>query len=297
MAKSSRSDKILSQVRRRLKHVELEWTPQAYLDTGNPMLNNVLGHPDLGIPYGRVMEVSGMESHGKTALVTTLAAIAQQQGAYVVWIDFENSYDPEWVKKRGLDTENDFLLFQPYEGMFGNEKSPRIISGNELCDEVEDALPLIHKHANRIVLVVDSVPAILLTEEADSDVADRNLRTNMALPMFLGALLRRWISKARNYNILLIFINQLRQNPMQLFGSPYYTPGGNALKFYSHCRVRVQRTKGGRVMHMGKQVGIQGVMTNIKNKAGGLEGSQIGYRILFDGPTEFLDPKEIKKSQ
>jgi len=82
---------------------------------------------------------------------------------------------------------------------------------------------------------------------------------------------------------------------MQMFGSPYYTPGGNALKFYCHSRVRVQRTKGGKVLRMGQQVGIQGVIINVKNKAGGVEGAKIGYKIYFDGPTEFLPTERLKR--
>jgi recombination protein RecA len=291
----SKPQSIVETVRKGLRHLEVAWSPQTYLDTGIPDLNEVLGSRDLGIPYGRALEISGLESHGKTALALTLAALAQKQDAYVVWIDFENSYDDRWVRTRGLDPDHNFSLFQPYEGLFGSEKTPRIISGQELCDEVETALPLIHKQTECMVLILDSLPAILLAEEGNIDLANRNLRTSMALPVFLGALAKRWVPKARSYNILLIFVNQMRQNPMAMFGDPWYTPGGNALKFYLHVRARARRTKGGKILQKGKQVGMQGILSNVKNKVGGVEGSKVGYKIYFHGLTEFLSIEELKQ--
>jgi len=295
MAKTSNKSgiSILSQIRKTLNHTELAWSPQNYLDTGIADLNRVFGHPEKGLPYGRPIEISGMESMGKTALVLTLAGIAQQRENFIVWIDFENSYDEDWVTLRGVDTKKNFLLLQTYEGTFDNEKEPRVILGSELCDEMEKALPIIHKQGNqRIFLVMDSIPAILLPNQVDE-----GFKSNMALANFLSQRFRKWVPQFRSYNVLPVFINQLRQNPMQMWGSPWYSPGGNAQKFYYHSRVRVQRTKGGKVNHMGKQVGIQGIITNTKNKSGGIEGSKVGYKIFFDGRTEFLDHKQLAKDE
>jgi RecA/RadA recombinase len=91
-------------------------------------------------------------------------------------------------------------------------------------------------------------------------------------------------------------VNQLREGP-QKFGDPVHTPGGNAPKFYSHVRIRVRRVKGGKIMDGGKLTGISGIMKCLKNKSGGIEGSEIGYRILFKGPLEFISAKEAKKNE
>lgn len=85
---------------------------------------------------------------------------------------------------------------------------------------------------------------------------------------------------------------------MQMFGNPEYTPGGEALKFYCHVRVQARRVKHGRMMHAGHQIGIKGYLRNVKNKCGGLEFSELGYKIQFRGSpayTSFMSMKAVKK--
>ena len=125
------------------------------------------------------------------------------------------------------------------------------------------------------------------------------MRTQMALPQFLGKLLRRWTGLFESYNVLGVFINQVRIAPGVAFGNPEYTPGGKALKFYCHIRSIVRRTKGGRLMKSGKIVGLKGIITNLKNKAGGVEGSRCGYKIYFDGKrsTKWVDAAMLKAEE
>lgn len=272
----------------------MEWSPASWLDTGILNLNEVFGHREHGIPYGRIVEMSGMESHGKSALAFVLAALAQQDKAFVLWADFENSFDEEWARRRGLDPDN-IILIQPYVGKFRGEKLGRMSTAQDLCVEIEAILSNMRRKFKKMFVVIDSVPSMLPDGEAVAGLDGRNLRVLMALPMFMGALLRRWVGLAQAYSATFMFINQLRQNPMA-FGDPWYTPGGNALKFYSHLRVRVKRVKGGRILRKGRLVGIQGIVTNLKNKSGGLEGSRVGYRLLFEGPIEFLSVEDLEKS-
>jgi recombination protein RecA len=297
MASRKKPESVLSKIRKDLGHVELEWSPEVFLDTGIPDLNQVFGHPEQGIPYGRPIEIAGRESAGKSAIAWALAGIAQQQGAFVIWVDFENAYTRSWTEQRGVDPDKNFLVFQTYEGQFGKEKKSRIILGDELCDEVQRALPVIHQtYSDRIFLVMDSITAILLPEQTEDGPG--GFKANIALASFLSRRFPLWTPMFRNYNVLPIFVNQLRQNPMQLFGNPWYSPGGNAQKYYYHARVRVARGKGGKVLGKKKQqVGIQGIITNIKNKSGGLEDSRVAYRIIFDGPTEFFDHQQLKKEE
>lgn len=292
-------DATLKKIREALGHKTLEWTPTLWLDTGVPELNNVIGHADLGLPYGKIVEIHGLESHGKTAIAMALTAVAQMQGALAIWGNFENSFQPDWAAKRGIDTSKNFVLVEPYVGEFeeiikGKKviSKPRLATGQELCAEIEQAATVYHKKYDRMVIVVDSLASILTEGEGDAGIEGQNMRSSLDLPMFLGKLLRRWVGLAQVYNALIICTNQMRLNPMQRFGSPWYTPGGNAPKFYCHIRTRV--SKKSKIVNKGKQVGIQGIMTAIKNKSGGTEGGTVGYRIMRDGPLEFVPAKEIK---
>lgn len=286
----------VERLRSRLKHLTFQSRPTAYFDTGSPELNEVFGHPEHGIPWGRLIELSGFESHGKTAIALAMLAMAQSQGAYGILVDFENSYDPDWAAKRGVDTDK-LYVFAPYVGTFGKEKVPRLSTAQEVCAEVESMMCQIYTKdpACHIFVVQDSIASMLPDVEAAMGLEDQNLRSKMALPTFLGGLLRRWVGLAQSYCATVLFINQVRHNPMAQFGDPTYCPGGNAPRFYCHIRARAGRSKGGKVMRKGKQVGIQGIIKNHKNKAGGVERSQCGYKIIFNGPTEFFSADELVK--
>lgn len=328
-------DKQLKQIREGLGHLALKWSPTIWLNTGIPDLNCVLGHQDRGVPYGRMIEVSGWESQGKSALVLSLAALAQRDGAHVVWGDVENSFDPGWAKQRGmlkcpkctgvgtinggkecpacggpesatsgLDTSK-LTLIQPYVGTFTyrdpktgkihREKNPRLSTAQELCAEIESAMSL-PGHTKRVG-VLDSIAALLTEGESLAGIENSTMRTRMDLPLFMGSLLRRWVGVAQVNNAMIILVNQLREGPSQGFGDNTRTPGGNAPKFYSHVRVRVRRVKGGKIVDKGKLVGITGLMKCLKNKSGGIEGSEMGYRIYFKGPIEFVPAKDVKVNE
>lgn len=269
-------------------------------------MNNVIGHSDLGIPYGSLIEIYGLESHGKTAISLALAAAGQRNGAMVLWGNFENSFRDDWARKRGIDTTKNFHLFEPYLGQFeetvktkdGKSKKvlsePRLATGQELCTEMEQMAAYYHKKYDRMVIALDSLTSIMTEGEAVAGLENQNMRTEQELPKFLGKLLRRWVGLAQVYNATVICTNQMRLNPMQRFGSPWYTPGGNAPKFYCHIRCRV--TKKAKITNAGIQIGIQGIMTAVKNKSGGSEGGAVGYRILRSGPMQFLPAADIKSA-
>src|ERR1051325_10255047 len=125
----------VDKLRRGLKHVNIE--PQferLWLDTGDRYLNGVLGSPEKGVPYGEIVELYGWEQHGKTLLAQELAAIAQDDGAGIVWVDLEHCFDPSWALRWGLDPERVALL-QPYIGKFGDET--RLATGEEIFAELE----------------------------------------------------------------------------------------------------------------------------------------------------------------
>jgi RecA/RadA recombinase len=353
MAKST-----LEQIREGLNHFTMEWSPRFWLDTRVPDLNLVAGHRKRGLAYGRITEMYGMESSGKTAISMSLAALAQMDGAVVIWGDLENSFEPDWALQRGMATcpncngsgrEKDYkpckacgstkrtctlcdgggckechntglekgdgldhdklILIQPYVGRFeevvaekyGKNKTkvsnPRLSTGVELCVEMEKAMSVSHKKFDRMFVILDSVASILTEGEAAAGLDGASMRTNLDLPMFMGRLLRRWVGMAQVYNAAIILVNQMRQNPMKRFGDTWYTPGGNAPSFYSHVRLKVARIKGSKIISAGKVIGIQGTILAKKNKTGGLEGSEVGYKLMFSGPVQFVPAKQIKKEK
>lgn len=326
------TDKLLDQIREKLGHCSLRYSPSLFLDTGIPDLNRVLGHSEKGVPYGTIIEVSGMESLGKSAISLSLAALAQRDNAFIIWGDFEHSFDPGWARIRGLakcpkcEKTNDagctvcggglsvtcgldtskLIVVQPYVGTFSerNEKGkmvpgkkPRLSTAQELSMEIEALMTAKRSKHDRMVVVVDSIASMLTQVEAAAGLEGANLVTAQSLPKFLGQMLRRWVGLAQSYNAWIILINQLRQNPMARFGDSWYCPGGNAPRFYSHVRVRVKRVQGSRIKDCGKLIGIQGVMQCRKNKVGGVEGSDCGYKLMLQGPLQFFPVKADKEDE
>lgn len=285
----------LSLIKKKLKHFTTEKTVRYWLDTGSPLLNSMFGSEDKGIPYGKMFELSGFESQGKTALMMKLAGMAQRDGAKIGWVDLEMSWDPEWARALGLIPE-EVYLFKPEIGTFGKETEERQHTAEELLEEVE--LWIRRRGSEnpdgRIFCCMDSIAAMLTEEEAAGGIQDQNMRTKVSLATFLSQLLRRWVALVSNYNVMMMFINQLRVAP-GAWGNPEYTPGGNAVKLYSSVRVRMRR-KSKKILKGGQPIGIKGVMSNWKNKAGAgsREGLSIGYKLYFVGKIKYVEAEEVK---
>jgi recombination protein RecA len=280
-------DKQLTAIRKKLGHVSLAWRPKFWLDTKIPGLNQVIGHRDKGVPYGRVMEVFGWSGQGKSSFVLSLAAMMQKDGAYVVLGDLENSFEEDYGRARGLDL-NRMMLIQPYV----LKADKRLTYAQELCAEIEEAIKL-KTQGDRKVVILDSITAMLTEGEAESGL-DGGIKARLDLPVFLGKLLRRWVGLAQVHNVLLILVNQMRSAP-RAFGD--YTPGGNAPVFFSHVRVQVKRVKGSRIMEKGQVVGIKGRLVCVKNKTGGAEGSEIGFKLRFKGGLEFVPVRSLQEEE
>ena len=298
----------LKKIRQKLKRdIVDENSPVQWLDTGFEQLNAVMGSSKFGIPFGRVYEISGMESHGKTALALEIAGMAQQNNNAVVTLyDAETTFDPVWATARGLNIQNDFNLIQPYmvkEKDKGDEHY-RLLDSGELFEEIEELTSMIYKEdrSRPQVLIIDSIASLMAPEEAAKHVHEQTMRENTALSRFLSRLLRRWTPLVRNQNIMMICINQLREKPGFVFGDPRYTPGGKSLPFYSTVRVRMARVKGGKIPQGGQTIGAKGIITNTKNKAGqgSIEGLKCGFKIFFSmskKPSQYMDANKIKREE
>ncbi len=173
-----------------------------------------------GFPRGRIIEVYGPESSGKTTIALHAVAAAQKAGGIAAFIDAEHALDPSWARKLGISLES-LLVSQP-------------TSGEEALQIVE---MLVKSNAVDII-VIDSVAALVPQKELDGDIGDAVVGMQARLMSQAMRKLTGAISKSKT---TVIFINQLREKIGVMFGSPETTPGGKALKFYASCRVDVRR--------------------------------------------------------
>ncbi len=173
-----------------------------------------------GLPKGRVIEIFGPESSGKTTLALHVVARAQKAGGIAAFIDAEHALDPSWAKKLGVELET-LLVSQPSSG----EEAMQITEMLIKCNAVD-------------VIVIDSVAALVPQKELDGEIGDTHVGLQARLMSQAMRKLTGAISKSKT---CVIFINQIREKIGVMFGSPETTPGGRALKFYSSCRIDVRR--------------------------------------------------------
>jgi len=192
--------------------------PLAGISTGSLSLDMALG--GRGLPKGRIIEIFGPESSGKTTLALHVLANAQRGGGIVAFIDAEHALDPSWAKKLGVELET-LLVSQPSSGEEAMHITEMLIRSNAV-----DAI------------VIDSVAALVPQKELDGEMGDTFVGLQARLMSQAMRKLTGAISKSKT---CVIFINQIREKIGVMFGSPETTPGGRALKFYSSCRIDVRR--------------------------------------------------------
>ena len=188
------------------------------IPTGSVSLNLALGVG--GIPKGRIIEIYGPESSGKTTLALHIIAEAQKKGGLAAFVDAEHALDPEYAKKIGVQI-NDLLISQPDNGEQALEIVESLVRSSA-CD----------------VIVVDSVAALTPRAEIEGEMGDQHMGLQARL---MSQALRKLNAIAAKSNTAVIFINQLRMKIGVFFGNPETQPGGMALKFYSSVRLDVRR--------------------------------------------------------
>ncbi len=193
-------------------------SPVEVIPTGNILIDRALGVG--GFPRGRIIEIYGPESSGKTTLTLTVIAQAQKRGGLAGFIDVEHALDPTYAKKLGVKLD-DLLVSQPNSG----EEALRI------CET------LVRSNALDVI-VLDSVAALVTKSELEGEIGDAVVGAQARLMSNALRKLTAFISKA---NTVVIFTNQIREKIGVMFGNPETTPGGKALKFYSSVRVDIRR--------------------------------------------------------
>lgn len=195
------------------KTMEVEVVP-----TGNLLIDRALGVG--GFPRGRIVEVFGPESSGKTTLTLTVIAQAQRAGGLAAFIDVEHALDPAYAAKLGVNLD-DLLVSQPNSGEEALQICEALVRSNAID-----------------VIVVDSVAALVTRQELEGEIGDSTVGAQARLMSAALRKLTALISKART---ICIFTNQIREKIGVMFGNPETTPGGRALKFYSSVRCDIRR--------------------------------------------------------
>ena len=211
------------------------------ISTGSLGLDIALGAG--GLPLGRVVEIYGPESSGKTTLTLEVIAEAQRNGKVCAFIDAEHALDPVYAEKLGVNI-NELLISQPDTGE----------QALEICD-------MLTRSGAIDVIVVDSVAALTPKAEIEGDMGDSHMGLQARM---LSQAMRKLTGNLKKSNTMLIFINQIRMKIGVMFGSPETTTGGNALKFYASVRLDIRRI--GAVKNGDEIIGNETRVKVVKNK-------------------------------
>ena len=196
-----------------------------------------------GLPKGRIVEIYGPESSGKTTLALHVIAEAQKVGGTCAFVDAEHALDPVYAKKLGVNTD-EMLISQPDNGEQALEIADTLVSSNAID-----------------VLVIDSVAALVPRAEIEGDMGDSHMGLHARL---MSQALRKLTGSISRSQALVVFINQIRQKIGVMFGNPETTTGGNALKFYASVRMDIRRI--GAIKDRDEVIGNQTRVKIVKNK-------------------------------
>ena len=209
--------------------------------TGSLGLDLALGGG--GLPCGRIIEIYGPESSGKTTLTLQVIAEAQKIGKKCAFIDAEHAMDPAYAESLGVNLDN-VLISQPDNGEQGLEITDMLVRSNAVD-----------------IIVIDSVAALTPKAEIEGDMGASHMGLQARM---MSQALRKLTGAAKENNVMIIFINQIRMKIGVMFGSPETTTGGNALKFYATCRLDIRRI--GAVKDKDEIIGNETRVKVIKNK-------------------------------
>ncbi len=224
--------------------MKLGESPEMTVDaipTGSMTLDMALGIG--GVPRGRIVEIYGPESSGKTTVALQIVAEAQKLGGEVAFVDVEHALDPVYAKALGVDIDN-MLVSQPDSGEQALEIAEALVRSGALD-----------------VIVLDSVAAMVTKAEIDGEMGDTHVGQ---LARLMSQAMRKLTSVISKSNCVAIFINQVREKIGVIYGNPETTPGGRALKFYSSVRIEVR--KGEAIKNGGEVIGSRTKCKVVKNK-------------------------------
>lgn len=208
-----------------------------FINTGYPPLNKTIsGHFDGGLPFGRIIEMYSLPSHGKTALATQWMAQAQKMGGIAIFIDWERSFDVELAKGFGLNDQRPYWLYaQPDTWEKGNifvAKACKLIRDSKA---IPDDAP--------ILCVFDSVASAVPQSMTDKEIDEYTMNDTTALARVASTTLKSMAQHAANYDATFLYLNQVRTKPGVVYGDSTTCPGGVAMEFYATVRMHLSRKK------------------------------------------------------
>ena len=233
-----------------------------FIDTGYPPLNKIMsGRYDGGLPFGRMVEMFGESSTGKTALATSWMVKAQQMGGVAGFIDWERSFDVSLAEGFGLKSERPYWIYaKPKTWEEGNviaAKACKIIRESKVI--AEDA---------PILFVFDSIAAALPKTQAEKEIDEYTMNDTTALARVTSTTLKAMAQHCEEYNATFLYLNQMRLKPGVVYGDPRTTPGGKAMEFYATARLALGRQKimeqqDGEKTFIGQNISIQCVKSKM----------------------------------
>lgn len=227
-----------------------ERVPTEVIDSGSLALNRALGIG--GLPRGRIIEIYGPESSGKTSVSLHAAASVQKAGGRVAMIDAEHALDPAWAETLGVDVGEDRVH---------HESGALFVSQPDTGEQALEIADMLVKSAAFQLVIIDSVAALVPKAEIDGEMGDSHIGLQARL---MSQALRKLTGAASTSKTTIIFINQLREKVGIVFGNPETTPGGKALKFYASIRLDVRRIE---TLKEGTEVtGYRARVKVVKNK-------------------------------
>lgn len=233
-----------------------------FIDTGYPPLNKIMsGRYDGGLPFGRLVEMFGESSTGKTALATKWMVRAQEMGGVAGFIDWERSFDVGMAEGLGLKAERPhWLYFKPKTWEEGNmvaSKACKLIRESKAIPE--DA---------PILFVFDSIAAALPKSMAEKEIDEYSMNDTTALARVTSTTLKAQAQWAEEFNATFLYLNQMRLKPGVVYGDPRTTPGGKAMEFYATARLalgrqKIMEQKDGEKEFVGQMISIQCVKSKM----------------------------------
>lgn len=212
-------------------------TVTKFIDTGFPNLNKIIsGRYEGGLPYGRIVEMYGASSSGKTALATQWMVQTQKLGGVAIFIDWERSFDINLAKGFGLNDERPYWIYaKPKTWEEGN------IIAARACKIIRDSKAIAQDAP--ILVVFDSVASAIPQSMSAKDIDEYTMNDTTALARVASTTLKSMAQHAETFNSTLLYLNQIRTKPGVVYGDPTGTTGGTAMEFYSTVRMQLARKK------------------------------------------------------
>lgn len=270
-----------------------------WLDMGYAPLNDAIsGKKDGGLPLGRIVEVFGPSSSGKTWLATCAMIEAQRQGGMAIFLDHERSFDVSMAESMGLNTQFPFWIYKTpptwEESNMVMLQAAQLIRNSKV---IPDSAP--------IVAVTDSIAACIAKSAAGKELDEYNMNDTTALARATSTTLKNIKPRVQEFNMLALYLNQIRTKPGVMFGDPTTTPGGGAMEFFADARIAtgrkiIREEKNGEKEMVGQEITLKVVKTKFRRPF-----ATCDIRLMFNPETgtpyfdkvgsaiEFLDERKL----